>query len=266
VAIVNPFSIAREGAKIECAHRVDRGLPSTFRAEPAQARVLIRTLRGLETRASHALERLVVPRVGHPHTVARFAPRRFQDKLASCMQLNAFTDYSLRVLIYATVRSGERCLTSDVASAFGISRHHVVKVVHRLQALGYLETTRGRTGGFRLAQAPGEIRVGDVVRRTEGTLALVECFAREQNTCPLAPACGLKGVLRDAFDAFFDTLNQSTIADLVARPQWVSRMKRLDASFTSRQARGDAPRQARGDARKGARRSSKSEQPAPGFA
>ena len=89
------------------------------------------------------------------------------------MQLNAFTDYSLRVLIYAAVR-GDRCLTSDVASAFGVSRHHVVKVVHRLQALGYLETTRGRTGGFRLAQPPDEIRVGDVVRRTEGTLALVE--------------------------------------------------------------------------------------------
>lgn len=144
------------------------------------------------------------------------------------MQLNSFTDYSLRVLIYAAVRGGERCLTSDVASAFGVSRHHVVKVVHRLQALGYLETTRGRTGGFRLAQAPGEIRVGDVVRRTEGTLALVECFAREQNTCPLAPACGLKGALRDAFDAFFDTLDRSTLADLVARPRWASRVKRLD--------------------------------------
>jgi Rrf2 family nitric oxide-sensitive transcriptional repressor len=174
------------------------------------------------------------------------------------MQLNAFTDYSLRVLIYAAVRGGERCLTSDVASAFGISRHHVVKVVHRLQALGYLETTRGRGGGFRLAMAPDEIRVGDVVRRTEGTLAIVECFAREQSTCPLTPACGLKGVLRGAFDAFFDTLNRSTLADLVARPQWTLRVKRLDASF--------APRQARGDARKGARRRSKSGQPVPGFA
>jgi Rrf2 family nitric oxide-sensitive transcriptional repressor len=178
------------------------------------------------------------------------------------MQLNAFTDYSLRVLIYAAVR-GDRCLTSDVASAFGVSRHHVVKVVHRLQALGYLETTRGRTGGFRLAQPPDEIHVGDVVRRTEGTLALVECFAREQNACPLAPACGLKGVLRDAFDAFFDTLNRSTLADLVARPQWTARVKRLDMRVGRSKF---APRQARGDVSEVERRSQKLGQPTPRFA
>jgi Rrf2 family nitric oxide-sensitive transcriptional repressor len=143
------------------------------------------------------------------------------------MQLNSFTDYSLRVLIYAAVHRGERCLTADVASAFGISRHHVVKVVHRLQALGYLETTRGRTGGFRLAQPPEDILVGDVVRRTEGSLALVECFARGTNTCPLTPACGLQAALHAAFDAFFDTLNRSSLADLVARPHWTSRVRLL---------------------------------------
>ena len=85
------------------------------------------------------------------------------------MQLNAFTDYALRTLVYAAARPDERCLTADVAGAYGISRHHIVKVVNGLQHLGYIETTRGRTGGFRLARSPENIRVGDVIRRTESS-------------------------------------------------------------------------------------------------
>ena len=92
------------------------------------------------------------------------------------MQLDGFTDYALRVLVYAAVRRDQRCLTAEVATAFGVSRHHIVKVVNELQHLGYLATTRGRTGGFRLARAPELVRVGDVVRRTEGSLAVVECL------------------------------------------------------------------------------------------
>jgi len=143
------------------------------------------------------------------------------------MQLSGFTDYALRVLIYAAVHRRRRCLTADVASAFGLSHHHIVKVVNELGHLGYLETTRGRAGGFRLARAPQLIRVGDVVRRTEGTLALVECFDRATSTCPLARACGLKGALADAFEAFFTTLNRYSLADLVAEPRWVARVTAL---------------------------------------
>lgn len=143
------------------------------------------------------------------------------------MQLNVFTDYSLRVLIYATVHGDRRCATAEVASAFGISRHHVVKVVHSLQQHGYLETIRGRSGGFRLAKAPERIRVGEVVRRAEGSLALVECFARETSGCPLTPACGLKGVLHEAFDAFFAVLDRTSLADLVRAPRWATRVRLL---------------------------------------
>ena len=143
------------------------------------------------------------------------------------MQLNDFSDYSVRVLVYAAARPDRRCATGDVASAFGISRHHVVKVVHTLQRLGYLETTRGRGGGFRLARAPERIRLGDVIRRTEGTLALVECFDRDSSTCPLTPACGLKHAFGDAFAAFFATLDRWTLADVIGRPSWIARARLL---------------------------------------
>lgn len=140
------------------------------------------------------------------------------------MHLNIFTDYALRVLTYTAVHDGARCTSEEIAVAFGISRHHLVKVVNGLQHLGYLETRRGRAGGFTLACAPERINVGDVVRRTEGTLAVVECFDRKTNGCPLTRACGLKGVLSEAFDAFFAVLDRYTIADLVAEPRWVARI------------------------------------------
>ena len=140
------------------------------------------------------------------------------------MQLTSFTDYALRVLIYAAVRPESRCLTIDVATAFGISRHHVVKVVNELQHLGYLDTTRGREGGFALATPPHSIHIGELVRRTEGTMAIVECFDRDTNTCPLARACGLKGVLREAFDAFLAVLDRYSLTDLIAEPRWVTRV------------------------------------------
>lgn len=140
------------------------------------------------------------------------------------MQLSYFSDYALRVLIYAAARPGQRCVTTDVATAFAISRHHVVKVVNELQHLGYLDTTRGRAGGFALARAPERIGVGEVIRRTEGVTTLVECFDRDTNTCPLARACGLKGVLGEALDAFLAVLDRHSLADLVAEPRWVARV------------------------------------------
>ncbi len=158
------------------------------------------------------------------------------------MQLNLFTDYALRVLVHTAARPDRRGTSAEVAEAFGISRHHVVKVVNELQHLGYLETTRGRTGGFTLARRPQDIRLGDVVRQTEGHLRLVECFDPVTSTCPLTPACGLKSALGEAIDAFFAVLDRYSLADLVARPQWADRLITLTRRDT-------APRTAAGGLR-----------------
>ena len=140
------------------------------------------------------------------------------------MQLNLFTDYALRVLVHTAARPDRRGTSAQVAEDFGISRHHVVKVVNELQHLGYLQTVRGRTGGFTLARPPEDIRLGEVVRQTEGGFRLVECFEPATSTCPLTPACGLRSALAEAMDAFFAVLDRYSLADLVARPQWVRRL------------------------------------------
>ena len=130
------------------------------------------------------------------------------------MRLSLFSDYSLRVLMFAALKE-EMFSISEVAEAYNISRHHLVKVVNYLAKLGYLETRRGRGGGIALGMPPEDIRIGMVVRRTEDTPFIVECFDKQHNTCPINGSCRLKGVLAQAESAFYETLDRHTLRDLV---------------------------------------------------
>ncbi len=133
------------------------------------------------------------------------------------MRLTRYSDYSLRVLMYLAVRPDELATIDEISQAYGISRAHLMKVVHELGRADFVETVRGRGGGLRLSGDPSDIRVGDVVRHTEGNMDLVECFDLEANTCRIEPACALRGVLREALDAFMTVLDDYTLADLMAR-------------------------------------------------
>lgn len=134
------------------------------------------------------------------------------------MRLTNFSDYALRVLMYAATR-GDRLITiEETADVYGISRTHLMKVANLLTRAGFLKATRGRTGGLALARHPDKIRLSDVVRATEPDFALVECFTPENN-CLITPRCRLKIVLKEALNAFVETLDRYTLADLVLSPK-----------------------------------------------
>jgi Rrf2 family nitric oxide-sensitive transcriptional repressor len=134
------------------------------------------------------------------------------------MQLTLFTDYCFRVLIYLARQPQARVTITDLADYYGISRHHLVKVVHWLGREGYLSTSRGKQGGLRLARPAQDINIGAVARATEPGFELVECFDTARNTCRILPQCGLAGVLMGATRAFLAELDRYTLADLVIRP------------------------------------------------
>jgi Rrf2 family nitric oxide-sensitive transcriptional repressor len=131
------------------------------------------------------------------------------------MKLTGFTDYSLRVLIYLAAEPSRRATIGEVATAFAISENHLTKVVHLLGKRGWLANVRGQGGGINLAQAPERIVVGAVVRATEGRPLPAECFGDSADNCRIHGSCRLKGVLKEATDAFYAVLDRYTLADLV---------------------------------------------------
>jgi Rrf2 family nitric oxide-sensitive transcriptional repressor len=135
------------------------------------------------------------------------------------MRLNLQSDYALRVLMHLAANPDRLVRIRDIADRFRISQNHLMKVAFLLGREGLIETVRGRTGGLRLARKPQSIRVGDVVRRMEGDIHLVECFSAEPGGCLISGACRLKGVLHEALGAFLAVLDRYTIADLTVNPK-----------------------------------------------
>jgi Rrf2 family nitric oxide-sensitive transcriptional repressor len=134
------------------------------------------------------------------------------------MRLTDFSDYALRLLMYAAAQ-GDRLVTiEETAKLYGISRAHLMKVANQLTRAGFMKAVRGRSGGLALAMQPERICLGDVLRATEPDFALVECF-RSGNLCLITPCCRLRGVLKEALAAFSATIDRYTLADLVLSPE-----------------------------------------------
>jgi Rrf2 family nitric oxide-sensitive transcriptional repressor len=138
------------------------------------------------------------------------------------MRLSSFSDYSLRVLMYLGVHAGRLATIAEIGDAYGISVNHLTKVVHQLGRMGYLETVRGKGGGIRLGKPASEIRLGEVIRRTEADWALVECFSTGAS-CQIHAACRLPPILDEALAAMFQVLDRYTLADLLQSPHDLTR-------------------------------------------
>ncbi|MDX8129132.1 Rrf2 family transcriptional regulator [Methylomonas sp. OY6] len=136
------------------------------------------------------------------------------------MQLTAHTDYALRVLIYLAINTEKRVTITELADFFGISRNHLVKVVHKLGVKGFVLTVRGKGGGICLSRPAREISVGNVVREVEGHFQMAECFnPKKQGHCALEKGCGLIGLLGGAVEQFLQTLDKAVLSDLVPGPR-----------------------------------------------
>ena len=135
------------------------------------------------------------------------------------MHLSLQTDFGLRILML--LASSDRQMSVDeIARSYGISRNHLAKVAQRLQASGYVDTSRGRGGGLRLAIPAKELNVGTVVRDLENLDTFVECMSPTRNMCPALGVCGLQNALGLALEDFLKRLDSYTVADLVPDPAW----------------------------------------------
>ena len=108
------------------------------------------------------------------------------------MRLTNFSDFSLRLLMYAAAHQDRLITIEETSEIYNISRGHLMKIANTLTRAGYLKAVRGRSGGLALAKPPGKIRLGEVFRVTEPDFNLVECFAADSQ-CVITRACRLRG-------------------------------------------------------------------------
>ncbi|WP_206608944.1 RrF2 family transcriptional regulator [Corynebacterium pseudopelargi] len=126
------------------------------------------------------------------------------------MQLKKSSDLSLQVLMFiAHLGPGQRTTAAAVAEALGASKAHVAKVVSTLASLQYLDSAKGRGGGIALMPDALDRSLGALIRQLEQG-EVVDCQA-----CALSGACGLRGHLARAQEAFFASLDGVKIAEVV---------------------------------------------------
>lgn len=131
------------------------------------------------------------------------------------MLLNRFTDFGLRILMYLTQHERPLPITvAEISTQFDVPHNHLVKVSNKLVKLGLVTAVRGRNGGLRLAVSAKEIKLGDVLQALEDHEQLIDC---QQPPCPLRHSCGLQGALAEGLRAFYEKMNQYTLADVTAR-------------------------------------------------
>ncbi len=127
------------------------------------------------------------------------------------MKLNLKTDYALRVLIFLSNKKDEMYDIETLRRIYDLPASSLMKIVSELVAAGFIESTRGRSGGIRIGKDPAEIRVGDVVRAMGEGMDMVDC-----STCLLVGHCKLAGVLCEAAQAFEAVLMKYRLSDLLA--------------------------------------------------
>jgi Rrf2 family transcriptional regulator, nitric oxide-sensitive transcriptional repressor len=131
------------------------------------------------------------------------------------MNLTVQSDYAFRTLMLLAARDPKGSTIQEISEHYGISRGHLMVLVHRLGNLGFLENTRGRGGGIRLARPASEIRLDEIVRATEPGFQMVECFAPHSSQCLITGSCRLHGILEEALEAWLAVLRKYSLSDLV---------------------------------------------------
>ena len=148
------------------------------------------------------------------------------------MRLTVFSDYTLRILMYLALHPDRFVTISEIATAYRISSNHLMKVTQLLAVSGDVITLRGQRGGLRLARPAAEIKVGEVIRRTEPDMTLVPCA-----DCVIQPGCALPNLLDRALSAFMAVLDGQSIADLVSDPGELLPLLAKEHAQTDSQAR-----------------------------
>ncbi|MCZ8324244.1 MAG: Rrf2 family transcriptional regulator [Sphingomonadaceae bacterium] len=132
--------------------------------------------------------------------------------------LSQKTRYTIRALQHLADHWREGPIRLDaIAEAQNIPRKFLTVILAEMVREGLINSTRGRDGGYELALPPVDIRYGDIIRLTRGSLALVPCASRNAhehcNNCLPEAECRLRGLMLTLRDEMAAMLDRMTLAD-----------------------------------------------------
>ena len=137
------------------------------------------------------------------------------------MKVSKRGEYALRALIdFGLAQALGRPLlqVSELASKEGLPIKFLEQILMQLKAAGYLQSRRGKHGGYLLARPPENICIGQVIRLIDGPLAPIACVSQtayERCSCPDEEHCGLRMLMLDVRNAITNILDRYTLADVV---------------------------------------------------
>lgn len=131
--------------------------------------------------------------------------------------------YALRAMLdLARQEPGRPVFIADIAARQDIPRRFLENILVELKRRGLLVSHRGKHGGYALARPPGEISFAEVIRISEGPLALAPCASRTAyercEDCPDEATCALRHVLIEVRDSTAAILERTTLASAVNLP------------------------------------------------
>lgn len=129
------------------------------------------------------------------------------------MRLTDHTDYSLRVLMYLN-HTKKLVTLSELSENLEISRNNLIKVSNQLVKRGLIKSTRGKSGGVIICENSGTVNLREIISYTEETFDIAECFSNSKSNCTFIKKCYLKKSLNSALNAFFMSLEKTTLNDI----------------------------------------------------
>ncbi len=131
------------------------------------------------------------------------------------MYISRFTDYAFRSLMYLALNNENLCTVDELSKALSISENHIKKIVHKLAKGNFINSTKGRAGGIKLARNPEDINLADVIIFCDELNDVVKC-SKENNSCSyLKNGCKLKKIIDNSVIAFTNEFKRYTLKDIL---------------------------------------------------
>ena len=134
------------------------------------------------------------------------------------MRLTYKGDYAMKAVLYLAAHNGNTPVTiHEMADHLDIPAKFLEQILLDLKKGGFVESKRGKVGGYILARPSSQIKVGDVARFIDGPIGPIGCTDKKYTGCKDIYKCAFRGIWQKVTKATSDIIDNVTFEDLAAR-------------------------------------------------